>query len=138
MPQITVVSMLSLTNKRVLLGITGGIAAYKCAELSRLFSKAGAEVRVAMTKAATEFITPLTMQALSGNRVSLDLLDTEAEAAMGHIELARWADLVLIAPATADFIARIAHGQADDILSTLVLASTVSYTHLTLPTNREV
>ena len=123
MPQITVVSMLSLTNKRVLLGITGGIAAYKCAELSRLFSKAGAEVRVAMTKAATEFITPLTMQALSGNRVSLDLLDTEAEAAMGHIELARWADLVLIAPATADFIARIAHGQADDILSTLVLAT---------------
>ena len=115
--------MLSLTNKRVLLGITGGIAAYKCAELTRLFSKAGAEVRVAMTKAATEFITPLTMQALSGNRVSLDLLDTEAEAAMGHIELARWADLVLIAPATADFIARIAHGQADDILSTLVLAT---------------
>ena len=123
MPQISVVPMLSLTNKRVLLGITGGIAAYKCAELTRFLSKAGAEVRVAMTKAATEFITPLTMQALSGNRVSLDLLDTEAEAAMGHIELARWADLILVAPATADFIARIAHGQADDILSTLVLAS---------------
>jgi phosphopantothenoylcysteine decarboxylase / phosphopantothenate---cysteine ligase len=115
--------MLSLTNKRILLGITGGIAAYKCAELTRLFTKAGAEVRVAMTKAATEFVTPLTMQALSGNRVSLDLLDTEAEAAMGHIELARWADLVLIAPATADFIARVGHGQADDILSTLVLAT---------------
>ncbi|NKB34626.1 MAG: bifunctional phosphopantothenoylcysteine decarboxylase/phosphopantothenate--cysteine ligase CoaBC [Pseudomonadales bacterium] len=115
--------MLSLTNKRIILGITGGIAAYKCAELTRLFAKAGAEVRVAMTKAATEFITPLTMQALSGNRVSLDLLDTEAEAAMGHIELARWADLVLVAPATADFIARIAHGQADDILSTLVIAT---------------
>ena len=117
------VSMLSLTNKRILLGITGGIAAYKCAELTRLFAKAGAEVRVAMTQAATEFITPLTMQALSGNRVSLDLLDTEAEAAMGHIELARWADLVLVAPATADFIARVTHGQADDFLSTLVLAT---------------
>ena len=115
--------MLSLTNKRILLGITGGIAAYKCAELTRLFGKAGAEVRVAMTQAATEFITPLTMQALSGNRVHLDILDTEAEAAMGHIELARWADLVLIAPATADFIARMARGQADDILSTVVLAS---------------
>ncbi|MDP6652936.1 MAG: bifunctional phosphopantothenoylcysteine decarboxylase/phosphopantothenate--cysteine ligase CoaBC [Gammaproteobacteria bacterium] len=115
--------MLSLTNKRILLGITGGIAAYKCAELTRLFGKAGAEVRVAMTQAATEFITPLTMQALSGNRVHLDLLDTEAEEAMGHIELARWADLVLIAPATADFIARMARGQADDILSTVVLAS---------------
>ena len=115
--------MLSLTNKRVLLGITGGIAAYKCAELTRILIKAGVEVRVAMTKAATEFITPLTMQALSSNRVSLDLLDTEAEAAMGHIELARWADFVLVAPATADFIARVAHGQADDILSTIVLAT---------------
>lgn len=115
--------MLSLTNKRVLLGITGGIAAYKCAELTRLLGKAGAEVRVAMTEAATKFITPLTMQALSGNRVHLDLLDTEAEAAMGHIELARWADLVLVAPATADFIARIRRGQADDILSTVILAT---------------
>ncbi|GJM12742.1 MAG: phosphopantothenoylcysteine decarboxylase [Pseudohongiella sp.] len=115
--------MLSLTNKRILLGITGGIAAYKCAELTRLLIKAGAEVRVGMTKAATEFITPLTMQALSGQRVHLDLLDSDAEAAMGHIELARWADLVLIAPATADFIARISHGQADDILSTMVLAT---------------
>jgi len=115
--------MLSLTNKRILLGITGGIAAYKCAELTRLLIKAGAEVRVAMTKAATEFITPLTMQALSGQRVHLDLLDIDAEAAMGHIELARWADLVLIAPATADFIARISHGQANDILSTVVLAT---------------
>jgi len=115
--------MLSFTNKRILLGITGGIAAYKCAELTRLLIKAGAEVRVGMTRAATEFITPLTMQALSGKRVHLDLLDSDAEAAMGHIELARWADLVLIAPATADFIARIAQGQADDILSTLVLAA---------------
>ena len=115
--------MSSLSNKRILLGITGGIAAYKCAELTRLFVKAGAEVRVAMTRAATEFITALTMQALSGNRVQLDLLDPEAEAAMGHIELARWADLVLIAPATADFLAKLAHAQADDILSTLVLAA---------------
>lgn len=115
--------MLSLSNKRILLGITGGIAAYKCAELTRLFIKAGAEVRVVMTQSATEFITPLTLQALSGNRVHLDLLDPEAEAAMGHIELARWADLVLVAPATANSIARIAHGEADDILTTLVLAT---------------
>lgn len=115
--------MLSLTNKRILLGITGGIAAYKCAELTRLLTKAGAEVRVAMTKAATEFITPLTMQALSGNRVHLDLLDTEAEAAMGHIELARWADLILVAPASADFIARMSNGQANDLLATLLLAA---------------
>jgi phosphopantothenoylcysteine decarboxylase/phosphopantothenate--cysteine ligase len=115
--------MLSFTNKRILLGITGGIAAYKCAELTRMLIKAGAEVRVGMTRSATEFITPLTMQALSGKRVHLDLLDSDAEAAMGHIELARWADLVLIAPATADFIARIAQGQAGDILSTMVLAT---------------
>ena len=115
--------MLSLTNKRILLGITGGITAYKCAELTRLLTKAGAEVRVAMTKAATEFITPLTMQALSGNRVHLDLLDTEAEAAMGHIELARWADLILVAPASADFIARMRNGQANDLLATLLLAA---------------
>ena len=115
--------MLSLTNKRILLGITGGIAAYKCAELTRLLIKAGCDVRVGMTRAATEFITPLTMQALSGQRVHLDLLDSDAEAAMGHIELARWADLVLIAPGTADFIARIAQGQANDLLSTMVLAT---------------
>lgn len=115
--------MSSLANKRILIGITGGIAAYKSAELTRLFVKAGAHVRVAMTSAAIEFITPLTMQALSGNRVHLDLLDSEAEAAMGHIELARWADQVLIAPATADFLARVTHGEAGDILTTLVLAT---------------
>jgi phosphopantothenoylcysteine decarboxylase/phosphopantothenate--cysteine ligase len=115
--------MNSLANKRVLLGITGGIAAYKCAELVRLLIKAGATVQVAMTRGATEFITPLTMQALSGNRVHVDLLDPEAEAAMGHIELARWADLILVAPATADFIARMAQSRADDLLSTLILAS---------------
>ena len=116
--------MLSLTNKRILLGITGGIAAYKSAELTRLLVKAGAEVHVAMTPSATEFITPLTLQALSGNRVHLDLLDAEAEAGMGHIELARWADLIVIAPATADFMARMSHGQADDLLTAVILAST--------------
>lgn len=116
--------MNSLSNKRILLGITGGIAAYKSAELTRLLIRAGAEVRVVMTRAATEFITPLTLQALSGNRVHLDLLDTEAEAAMGHIELARWADLILVAPASANFIARVAAGRADDLLATLILAAT--------------
>jgi phosphopantothenoylcysteine decarboxylase/phosphopantothenate--cysteine ligase len=116
--------MLSLTNKRILLGITGGIAAYKSAELTRLLVKAGAEVHVAMTPSATEFITPLTLQALSGNRVHLDLLDAEAEAGMGHIELARWADLIVIAPATADFMARMTLGQADDLLTAVILAST--------------
>lgn len=115
--------MSTLSNRRILLGITGGIAAYKSAELTRLFVKAGAEVRVAMTRAATEFITPLTLQALSGNRVHTTLLDPEAEAGMGHIELARWPDLVLVAPASADFMARLAEGKADDILSTLVLAT---------------
>ena len=115
--------MMSLNNKRILLGITGGIAAYKSAELTRMLVKAGAEIHVAMTPSATEFITPLTMQALSGHRVHLDLLDADAEAGMGHIELARWADLIVIAPATADFIARVTHGQADDLLTTVVLAS---------------
>jgi len=115
--------MLSLTNKHILLGITGGIAAYKCAELTRLLTRAGAQVRVAMTRAATEFITPLTMQALSGHRVHVELLDADAEAGMGHIELARWADLVLVAPASADFLARMTLGQADDLLTTLILAT---------------
>ena len=113
----------SLNTRRILLGITGGIAAYKSAELTRLLQRAGAEVRVVMTSAATEFITPLTLQALSGNRVHTELLDAEAEAGMGHIELARWPDLILIAPASADCIARIASGQANDILTTLILAS---------------
>ncbi|MDH7944364.1 bifunctional phosphopantothenoylcysteine decarboxylase/phosphopantothenate--cysteine ligase CoaBC [Pseudohongiella sp. SYSU M77423] len=113
----------TLANKRILLGLTGGIAAYKCAELTRLFTKAGAEVCVVMTRAATEFITPLTMQALSGHRVHLDLLDADAEAGMGHIELARWPDLILVAPASADFLARATRGHADDLLTTLLLAS---------------
>ncbi|WP_156412803.1 bifunctional phosphopantothenoylcysteine decarboxylase/phosphopantothenate--cysteine ligase CoaBC [Pseudohongiella spirulinae] len=115
--------MATLANKRILLGMTGGIAAYKCAELTRLLSKAGADVRVVMTRAATEFITPLTMQALSGHRVHLDLLDVDAEAGMGHIELARWPDLILVAPASADFLARMVTGHADDLLTTLLLAS---------------
>ena len=113
----------SLSNKRVLLGVTGGIAAYKSAELIRCLQGEGAEVRVVMTPAAREFITPLTLQALSGNPVSLELLDTAAEAAMGHIELARWADLILVAPASADFIARLCHGEGNDLLSTVCLAS---------------
>jgi phosphopantothenoylcysteine decarboxylase / phosphopantothenate---cysteine ligase len=116
-------SLSMLHNKRILVGITGGIAAYKAAELVRQFSKAGAEVRVVMTTAATKFITPLTMQALSGNPVSKSLLDENAEMGMGHIELARWADLLIIAPATADFIARLNAGMANDLLSTLTLAT---------------
>jgi phosphopantothenoylcysteine decarboxylase/phosphopantothenate--cysteine ligase len=115
--------MNSLANKRILLGITGGIAAYKSAELARLLGKAGAQVRVVMTPAATQFITPLTLQALTGSRVHTELLDADAEAGMGHIELARWPDLVLIAPASADFLARVTAGQADDLLSTLLLAT---------------
>lgn len=112
-----------LANKRILLGVTGGIAAYKSADLARRLREAGAEVRVVMTRAATEFITPLTMQAVSGNPVHLHLLDLQAEAGMGHIELARWADAVLVAPASADFMAKVAHGLADDLLSTLCLAT---------------
>ena len=115
--------MQSLTDKRILLGITGGIAAYKSAELVRRLRDHGAEIRVVMTPAAAEFITPLTLQALSGNPVHTDLLDHAAEAAMGHIELARWADAVIIAPATANFIARLSNGLADDLLSTLCLAT---------------
>jgi len=111
------------SNKRILLGVTGGIAAYKAAEILRRIQDQGGDVRVVMTKAATEFITPLTMQALSGYPVHLDLLDTEAENAIGHIELARWADLILIAPASANFIARYCHGQADDLLTTICLAA---------------
>jgi phosphopantothenoylcysteine decarboxylase/phosphopantothenate--cysteine ligase len=112
-----------LYNRNVLLGVTGGIAAYKSAQLIRDLREAGARVRVAMTQGATEFITPLTLQALSGNPVHRELLDADAEAGMGHIELARWADLVLVAPATADFMSRLAHGRADDLLCTLCLAT---------------
>ena len=112
-----------LTNKRVLLGITGGIAAYKSADLVRRLQDDGADVRVVMTRSAREFITPLTMQALSNHPVHLDLLNTETESVMGHIELARWADTVLVAPATADFIARLTAGHGDDLLTTICLAA---------------
>src|SRR5580658_163698 len=112
-----------LINKHILLGVTGGIASYKSADLVRRLREAGAEVRVVMTKYAKEFITPLTMQAVSGQPVHHELFDLQAEAAMGHIELARWADVILIAPATAGFMARLMKGEADDLLTTLCLAT---------------
>ena len=112
-----------LSGKHVLLGVTGGIAAYKSAELLRRLREQGADVRVVMTRGAQSFITPLTLQALSGRPVHTELLDTDAEAAMGHIELARWADVVLVAPATADFLARLVHGRADDLLAAVCLAT---------------
>ncbi|MBE0482909.1 MAG: bifunctional phosphopantothenoylcysteine decarboxylase/phosphopantothenate--cysteine ligase CoaBC [Bacterioplanes sp.] len=115
--------MQQLTNKRIILGITGGIAAYKSAEVVRLLKKSGADVRVVMTNGAKEFITPLTLQALSGNPVHHTLLNPEAEAGMGHIELAKWADVILVAPASANFIARLTQGLGDDLLTTLCLAS---------------
>ena len=114
-----------LVNKRILLGVTGSIAAYKAADLVRRLRDAGADVRVVMTRGATEFVTPMTFQALSGHPVNQELLDTEAEAGMGHIELARWADTILVAPASADFLARLAQGRADDLLSAICLASDV-------------
>lgn len=115
--------MYRLTGKRILLGVTGGIAAYKSATLIRLLRQHGADVRVVMTRNACEFITPLTLQALSAQPVHTDLLDLETESAMGHIELARWADLVLVAPASANFVARHVNGFAEDLLSTLCLAT---------------
>ena len=115
--------MAHLFNRNVVLGVSGGIAAYKSAELIRQLKELGADVRVIMTRGAQEFITPLTLQALSGHPVHTDLLDAEAELGMGHIELARWADLLLIAPATADLIARLAGGRADDLLTTVTLAT---------------
>jgi phosphopantothenoylcysteine decarboxylase/phosphopantothenate--cysteine ligase len=115
--------MAHLFNRNVLVGVSGGIAAYKSAELVRLLVQQGASVRVIMTRGAMEFITPLTLQALSGNPVHTELLDAEAEQGMSHIELARWADLLVIAPATADLIARLAGGRADDLLTTVALAT---------------
>lgn len=108
---------------RILLIVTGGIAAYKAAELVRELRRRGASVRVALTEGGERFVTPLTFQALSGERVHTSLLDAEAEAAMGHIELARWADAVVVAPASANFLARLAHGLADDLPTTLCLAT---------------
>ncbi len=116
--------MAHLFNRNVVLGVSGGIAAYKSAELVRQLKALGAEVRVVMTRGSQAFITPLTLQALSGNPVHTDLLDREAELGMGHIELARWADLLLIAPATADLMARLGAGRADDLLTTIALATT--------------
>jgi phosphopantothenoylcysteine decarboxylase/phosphopantothenate--cysteine ligase len=113
---------MALTGRRILLGITGGIAAYKAAELTRLLGKAGADVRVAMTDAATRFIGPATLQALSGQPVWTDLWDDRVKDAMGHIELSRDRELILVAPASADFMAKLAHGLADDLLSALCIA----------------
>lgn len=117
--------MKRLANKRILLGITGSIAAYKAGEIIRRLRDANADVRVVMTQGATEFVTPLTFQALSGRPVHQQLLDNDAEAAMGHIELARWADVILVAPASADFISRLCLGRANDLLGALCLASHV-------------
>jgi len=115
--------MLNFSNTNVLLGVTGGIAAYKSAEIIRLFKKEGANVRVVMTNSAKEFITPLTLQAVSGNEIHDSLLNVNAESGMGHIELAKWADIILIAPCTAETIAKITHGRADDLMGALILAS---------------
>lgn len=112
-----------LSGKRVLLGVSAGIAAYKSADLVRRLGEAGAQVQVAMTPGATAFVGPLTLQAVSGRPVRSELLDPEAEAGMGHIELARWPDLILVAPATANFLARLSHGLANDLLTTLCLAT---------------
>ena len=114
---------MSLFNRHILLGVTGGIAAYKALELVRLLKKEGAQVRVVMTKAACKFIAPLSFQALSGHSVHIELLDVDAENAMGHIELARWADIFIIAPASANTLSKFAHGNADNLLSTLYLAA---------------
>jgi phosphopantothenoylcysteine decarboxylase/phosphopantothenate--cysteine ligase len=114
--------------ERILLGVTGGIAAYKSAEIVRRLRERGADVQVVMTGAARQFVSPLTFQALSGRPVRADLWDQAAEAAMGHIELARWADRILVAPASADFLARLAHGLASDLLTTLCLATDVPIT----------
>lgn len=114
---------MSLAQRRILLGVSGGIAAYKSCELVRRLRDLDAEVRVVMTEGATHFVSPTTFQALSGQSVRVSLWDAQAEAAMGHIELARWAERILVAPASADLIARLAHGMADDLLSTLCLAS---------------
>lgn len=114
---------MTLTGKRIVLGVSGGIAAYKAPELVRRLRDRGAEVRVVLTAAAKAFITPLSLQAVSGHPVSDDLLDPAAEAAMGHIELGKWADLVILAPATADLIARVAAGMANDLVTTICLAT---------------
>jgi len=115
-------------TRKILVGVTGGIAAYKTPDLVRRLIERGAEVQVVMSRGARQFVTPLTFQAVSGRPVRSDLWDEAAEAAMGHIELARWADEIVVAPATAEFVARLAHGLADDLLSTLCLATTAPIT----------
>jgi phosphopantothenoylcysteine decarboxylase/phosphopantothenate--cysteine ligase len=115
--------MLSFSKKNIILCVTGGIAAYKSAEIIRLLKKDGADVRVVMTESAKEFITPLTLQAVSGNQIHDSLLDADAESAMGHIELAKWADIILIAPCTAESLSKITHGRADDLMGALILAT---------------
>ncbi len=115
---------MQVQNINILLGVTGGIAAYKAPDLVRKLVAKGANVRVVLTDSAAEFVSPLSLQAVSGNTVSTSLLDKDAEAAMGHIELARWADKLLVAPATSNFMAKLSHGLADDLLSTLCLATT--------------
>lgn len=115
--------MTTLQGQKILLGVSGGIAAYKAPDLVRRLRERGAEVQVVMTQGAQQFVTPTTFQAVSGRSVRAELWDPAAEAAMGHIELARWADWVLVAPATADFLARVAAGRADDLLTTLLLAT---------------
>ncbi|MGH8570705.1 MAG: flavoprotein, partial [Gammaproteobacteria bacterium] len=117
--------MNALAHKRILLGVTGGVAAYKSAELVRRLREHEAEVRVVMTRSASLFIGPLTLEALSGDRVYCELFDPASPSAMPHIDLARWCDAVLIAPASAHLLAKLAHGLADDLLSTLCLAATV-------------
>lgn len=122
--QVSEAEFMALHNVNVLLGVTGGIAAYKAPDLVRKLTGLGANVRVVLSPSANSFVTPLSLQAVSGNIVHQHLLDPEAEAGMGHIELARWADAILIAPATAHCMAKLAHGFADDLLTTLVLATT--------------
>ena len=115
--------MIQLSNKKILLCITGGIAAYKTPELTRVFKKNRADVRIIMTQSAKEFVAPLSLQAVSGNQIHYSLLDEEAELGMSHIELAKWADVILIAPCTAESIARLAQGRANDLMSAVILAS---------------
>jgi len=124
-------------SPRILLGVTGGIAAYKSPDLVRRLRERGAEVQVVMTEGAKQFVTPLTFQAVSGREVRDSLWDVAAEAAMGHIELARWADAVLVAPATAEFLSKLTHGRADDLLTTLCLA-TEAPVHVAPAMNRQM
>ena len=131
-------------KKKIILGITGGIAAYKAAEIARLLTKQDFEVQVIMTRTAEDFITTLTFETLTGRKV-YKYNSMDEEKPMLHIDLAKWADLILVAPTTAEFLAKILHGRADDLLSTTLLAhdkkvviAPVSYTHLTLPTTEYV